>query len=156
MDKEKEKILENIHQLEQLKAAGAMPVELVDASIAALQAQLTTFTALVEGDGVVAQGAGAKGVAKGGILVEGNFQGNIYLGEDPAEDEKRLAIYLRMVRQATANLPLRGVDVGVSDPTQAQQSIGLANVYVDLDTKRGFHALGEGTVDKVGSTTSSE
>jgi formylglycine-generating enzyme required for sulfatase activity len=31
-------------------------------------------------------------------------------------------------------LPLRGVDVGASDPTAAQKPIGLANVYVDLDT----------------------
>jgi len=29
---------------------------------------------------------------------------------------------------------LRGVDVGAADPTTRQKPLGLANVYVDLDT----------------------
>jgi hypothetical protein len=47
----------------------------------------------MEGDGGIAQGPGAKAVGKQGILIEGSFQGNIYMGEDPEEDEKRLDIY---------------------------------------------------------------
>ncbi len=105
----------------------------LEEQIARLKEQSASHNSELHGDGAIAL-PGGKAVGKGGVLVEGNFQGNIYMGEDPAEDQKRLAIYLRMVRQATASLPLRGVDVGVSDPTQAQQSIGLANVYVDLDT----------------------
>jgi hypothetical protein len=31
-------------------------------------------------------------------------------------------------------LPLRGVDVGASDPTTGHRPLALANVYVDLDT----------------------
>ena len=34
----------------------------------------------------------------------------------------------------TENLPLRGVDVGASDPATANKPIGLVNVYVDLNT----------------------
>ncbi|MEI7847202.1 MAG: SUMF1/EgtB/PvdO family nonheme iron enzyme [Chloroflexota bacterium] len=99
-----------------------------------LKARLATYEARLEGDGAIAQGNNTKAVAKNGILVEGNFIGNIYQGEDPAEDEKRLDIYRRWVLQSTSSLPLRGVDVGASDPAQAQKAIGLANVYVDLDT----------------------
>jgi formylglycine-generating enzyme required for sulfatase activity len=100
----------------------------------ALQEQKAEIEASLQGDGAIAQGAGAKAVGKGGILIEGSFQGNIYVGVQPENDEQALAIYRRMVMQSTASLPLRGVDVGASDATQTQNTIGLANVYVDLDT----------------------
>ena len=99
-----------------------------------LTGQKAILTAQLTGDGAIAQGPGAKAVGQNGILVEGDFYGNIYRGEDPSEDEKRLAVYCRWVMQSTASLPLRGVDVGTSDPTSHQESIGLVNVYVDLDT----------------------
>lgn len=105
----------------------------LEEQIARLKEQSASHNAELQGDGAIAQ-VGSKAVGKMGILVEGSFQGNIYMGKDPAEDEKRLNLYRRMVMQSTASLPLRGVDVGASDPSQAQQSIGLANVYVDLDT----------------------
>lgn len=120
-------------ELEEIKAEvetlkeGSLAYRLLREWQASLEAQLT-------GDGVIAQGAGAKAVGKGGVMVGDNFQGNIYMGEDPAEDEKRLAVYRRWVMQTTSSLPLRGVDVGASDPTGEQKAIGLANVYVDLDT----------------------
>ena len=134
MTDERVKIEENIRQLEQMKASGVMPPELADASIAALREKLATYSAENEGDGAIAQGTNAKAVGKGGVMVGDNFQGNIYQGEDPAEEEKRLAIYRLWVMQTTSSLPLRGVDVGASDPTGDQKAIGLANVYVDLDT----------------------
>ena len=133
MADEREKLEENIRQLEQLKANGAMPAALADASIAMWQEKLVA-SANLEGDGAIAQGAGAVAVGKQGVYIGGSFQGNIYQGEDPAEDEKRLAVYHRWVMQSTSTLPLRGVDVGASDPTGEQKSIGLANIYVDLDT----------------------
>jgi formylglycine-generating enzyme required for sulfatase activity len=106
--------------------------------IEALQAQLANLQgqeAEIKGDGAVAQGDGAKAVGKQGVLIEGSFQGNIYLGEDPEEEEKQLAIYRQVIMRSTSSLPLRGIDVGASDPSQAQKDIGLANVYVDLDTR---------------------
>jgi len=39
-------------------------------------------------------------------------------------------------------LPLRGVDVGISDPTSSQQGLELAQVYVDLDTQTEIPADG--------------
>ena len=134
MGNEREKIEESIRQLEAANASGTLSASVVEASIAALKAQLVTFDAKLEGDGAIAQGTNAKAVGKGGVLVEGDFTGNIYQGEDPAEDDKRLAIYRRWLMQTTSSLPLRGVDVGASDPTGNQKAIGLANVYVDLDT----------------------
>jgi formylglycine-generating enzyme required for sulfatase activity len=123
LKKDLEEILEELKTLQ----PGSRAYNLMEGQKIAIEAQLT-------GDGAIAIGKGAKAVGAGGILVEGNFQGNIYMGADPAEDEKRLAIYRRWVLQSTASLPLRGVDVGASDPTGPQKSIGLANVYVDLDT----------------------
>lgn len=133
MNDERENLSDDIRKIEELKASRAMPADLADRLMAELR-QKQAFHAKLDGDGALAQGEHAKAVGRGGILVEGIFQGNIYMGADPAEDEKRLAIYCRWVVQSTASLPLRGVDVGASDPTDPQKSIGLANVYIDLDT----------------------
>ncbi len=79
----------------------------------------------------VAQGQDAKAVATGGTLIEGS----VYIGKETEDPAEALNIYRRVLVQTTTSLPLRGVDVGASDPTGEQKSIGLANVYVDLDTK---------------------
>ncbi len=81
-------------------------------------------------DGAIAQGDKAKAVGAGGILIEGN----VYLGPVTRDPQKALAIYRRVLASTTASLPLRGVDVGASDPTVAQKPVGLSNVYVALDT----------------------
>jgi formylglycine-generating enzyme required for sulfatase activity len=94
----------------------------------------TSQKARLEGNGSIAQGTHAIALGKNAILVDGNFIGNIYHGEDPAEEEKQLAIYRRMVIQTSSSIPLRGVDVGSSDPSQTQKEIGLTNVYVELET----------------------
>ncbi len=127
-------IQNDIARIEKLKQDGFIPADLADTSIAALRKQLATYQAELKGHGAIAQGDGAKAVGKGGVLIEGSFQGNIYVGEQPEDDEQALMIYRRMVMQATSSLPLRGVDIGASDATQSQSVIGLANVYVDLDT----------------------
>ena len=84
-------------------------IEELEAQLAALQGQQAQVK-----DGAAAQGDGAKAVGKQGVLVEGNFQGNIYMGEDPEEEEKQLAIYRQIIMRSTSSLPLRGVDVGAS------------------------------------------
>lgn len=100
----------------------------------ALEEERTKLEAALTGDGAIAQGDGAKAVGKGGILIEGSFQGNIYMGGEIKDNARALEIYWHMIRRSTSNLPLRGVDVGAADPSQGQQSIGLANIYVDLNT----------------------
>ncbi len=123
-------------ELEKIEAALQSLASLLsgEALAAAQKPLLEHKAALLHGAGAIAQGAGAKAVGQGGVLVEGDLYGNIYTGKDPGDDAKALEIYCRMVKQTTASLPLRGVDVGASDPTLAQKIIGLANVYVDLDT----------------------
>jgi len=93
--------------------------------------------AKVKGGGAVAQGTKAKAVGQNGILIEGG----VYIGAQPKNDAQALTIYRRVLMQTTSSLPLRGVDVGVSDPTATQKPLGLANVYIDLDTtsKVGKH-----------------
>lgn len=119
-----EELKRELAKLEQ----GSLLWTMVSERLAQSQAQLT-------GDGAIAQGPGAKAVGKGAILIEGSFQGNIYMGGEIKDNARALEIYRHMIRRSTSNLPLRGVDVGAADPSQGQQSIGLANIYVDLNTK---------------------
>jgi predicted NACHT family NTPase len=62
-------------------------------------------------------------------------QGNIYIGPPPENHTEALRIYRRVLVQTSGRLPLRGVDLGASDPTSGQQRLDLAQVYVNLDTK---------------------
>ena len=95
--------------------------------------QTKSAKAKVKGGGAIAQGTRAKSVGAGGVLIEGN----VYVGPRPKGDLKAIEIYRRVMMTLTSSLPLRGIDVGASDPTSAQKSIGLANVYVDLDKSHG-------------------
>ncbi len=64
---------EKIRRLESLKASGAMPADLADASIAALKEKLVVFRAQQEGSGAIAQGDGAVAVGAGGTYVGGSL-----------------------------------------------------------------------------------
>ena len=77
--------------------------------------------------GGVAAGAGA-------VAVGGDVHGNIYVGPRPRDPAQALAIYRRVVVDSCRQLSLRGLDVGASDPTSAQQRLDLVQVYVDLLT----------------------
>jgi len=98
-------------------------------------------------DGESASAVGEKGVMAndvGGDLLAADaikFQGNIYFGPPTEDPEQALRIYNQVLVKATASLPMRGVDIGASDPTMAQKAVGLANVYVDLDTTAKYVKL---------------
>ncbi len=124
------KIEESIRQLQTARESGALSPEVAEASIRALEAQKATYQAQLTGGGGIAQGPGAKAVGAGGVLIEGN----VYLGEKPQDTARALEIYRRMMMQTTANLPLRGIDIGASDPSAGQRPLRLANVYIHLDT----------------------
>ena len=49
--------------------------------------------------------------------------------------EQALRVYLNWLCTRCGYLPLRGIDIGVSDPMAQQRRMELAQVYVDLDTK---------------------
>src|SRR5712692_8544548 len=85
------------------------------------------------GSGVVAtQGGIAAGA--GGVAVSGDVHGNIYTGLPTRDPLEALAVYRRVLVESCRHMSLRGLDVGASDPTGAQQRFDLAQVYVDLLT----------------------
>jgi predicted NACHT family NTPase len=84
--------------------------------------------------GAIAQ-AGGVAAGAGGVAVRGDVHGNVYVGPPPRDHTQALRIYRRVLVQTSGRLPLRGVDVGASDPASGQQRLDLAQVYVNLDTK---------------------
>jgi formylglycine-generating enzyme required for sulfatase activity len=60
---------------------------------------------------------------------------NIYTGRAAQSATEALLIYRRVVVAGSGHLPLRGIDIGASDPTQPKNPLELANVYIGLDTK---------------------
>jgi formylglycine-generating enzyme required for sulfatase activity len=99
----------------------------------AAQGAASGMAARVEGSGAVAQEQGVAAGA-GGVAIGGDVHGNVYVGPPPQDAAEALRIYRRVLAGACGQLPLRGVDVGAADPTAGQKPLGLANVYVDLDT----------------------
>jgi formylglycine-generating enzyme required for sulfatase activity len=97
---------------------------------------LTPFRAeMGEGaSGAIAQ-AGGVAAGAGGVAVGRDIIGNVYIGPSPKDHTEALRIYRRVLVQTSGHLPLRGVDVGASDPASGQQRLDLAQVYVNLDTK---------------------
>jgi formylglycine-generating enzyme required for sulfatase activity len=60
------------------------------------------------------------------------------------KNEQAILAYLECLRTRCGYLPLRGVDIGSSDPTAQQKRMELARVYVDLDTKTAVPVEKEG------------
>jgi hypothetical protein len=119
-------------QLQQSREQGILDEGTYRIVLTALDAGVEAKAANI-GSGAIAQAGGAA-AGEGGVAVAGSVYGNIYTGSPPKNRAEALSIYRRVVAQATGQLPLRGVDVGASDPTASQQPFGLANVYVSLDT----------------------
>ncbi len=109
-------------QLHQAYQSGILDEDTYQAAVAALDAKLT------------AQGTGAVVATRGSVGVGGNVYGSVYLGAPPQDQTEALAIYRRMVQQACGTMPMRGVDVGASDPTRGQEALSLVSVYVDQNT----------------------
>jgi hypothetical protein len=108
-----------------------------DAENAALKQQLGISQS---GSGALAQGPGAAAAGERGVAVAGDFHGNVYVGKPPEDEKQAMAIYRRMLEVSCRRLPLRGVDVGASDPTRDGKQLDLDQVYVNLDTTRSLSA----------------
>jgi formylglycine-generating enzyme required for sulfatase activity len=141
-DEKKTRLQKELTEIEagiavQEKLRGAIPDAVLEATLAALRAQrdsLKNQIAILTGSGVIAQnGSVAAGV--GGVAVGGDIHGNVYVGQPAKDPAEALCIYRRVLVGTSQYLPLRGVDVGASDPSSGQQRMDLARVYVDLDTK---------------------
>ncbi len=101
------------------------------AQIATLQKQLA---AVQTGAIAIAQGQSNVSAGAGCIAIGRDFRGNIYIGARPQNDAEALAIYRRMILSQCRHLPLRGFDLGASDPTAEPRHMDLDQVYVNLDT----------------------
>lgn len=71
------------------------------------------------------------------VLIGGDihFHGTRYQGPAPKDQTHALQIYRRQILSSCQYLPLRGIDIGLSDPRSGQQQLGLAQIYVELNTK---------------------
>ncbi len=70
------------------------------------------------------------------VLIEGDihFHGGRYLGPAPKNELQAVQIYRRQILSSCQYLPLRGIDIGLSDPRSGQQQLGLNQIYVELNT----------------------
>ena len=74
-------------------------------------------------------------IGKGNQVINAQtyIQGNVYTGPAPRNPQDALKVYRAVMANMTASLSMRGIDLRASDPN-TQRAIGLANVYIDLDT----------------------
>lgn len=120
--------------------SGALEKETYEAAVSALLGR--TFHAEAQTDsGQIAQGndnvlVGAGGVFVGGSVGGNVIMGNVYNGPETADPIAALRIYRQVLVHSSHALPLRGVDIEASDAGGSQRPLGLANVYVNLDTTR--------------------
>jgi predicted NACHT family NTPase len=72
----------------------------------------------------------------GGTIATGDniIVANVYHGPSARNPGEALAIYQRVLTEGFRHLSLRGLDVGASDPTGAQQRFELAQLYVEMLT----------------------
>lgn len=136
-----QKIEETIRKLKSLKEQGLLPAEQADTSIAALQKQLATFQAEMQGDGAIAQGDGSTAVGQQGIGVGGSVSGDVlgigatkleqnFYGDKsvkPLPLPEALQHYLNNIIATHQHLRLQGIRAG-SQPL----SVSLEKVYVSL------------------------
>ena len=71
----------------------------------------------------------------GSVFIEGDFSGTIYQGPRPQDDTHALRIYQSQILKSCEHLPLRSIDVGVSDPKSNQKQLSLSQIYISLNTK---------------------
>ncbi|MCP4686917.1 MAG: hypothetical protein GY859_02640, partial [Desulfobacterales bacterium] len=122
-------------------------------------------------------------VAKGGIFIKGNVQGDVvgknktilfnqenqrvgtqyniggdlHQGAAPGnDDEEALRIYREFLARTCENVSLRGMDRGTCDPGSRENPLGLANVYIDLNTTTLKSKKGEDAGDVKGPGSGQE
>jgi formylglycine-generating enzyme required for sulfatase activity/energy-coupling factor transporter ATP-binding protein EcfA2 len=127
---------------EELKASGAgQDAEVMKQAKALLDllkehglAGGSSYIANLNGNGVIAQDHSIS-AGVGGIAIGRDLYGDVYVGPTPRRGTQALEIYRRTLAGTSSELPLRGVDLGTSDPAGNQQRLSLSQVYVDLNTK---------------------
>jgi hypothetical protein len=111
--------------------------------IAQLRQRLGEISGLSQsGSGAIAT-TGGVAAGEGGVAVRGDVHGNICLGPPARDPAEALKIYRRVLVEGCRYMSLRGLDIGASDPTTAQQGLELAQVYVNLLTTTQAPPAGE-------------
>ncbi|MDM8516166.1 SUMF1/EgtB/PvdO family nonheme iron enzyme [Desulfobacterales bacterium HSG16] len=70
----------------------------------------------------------------GGVNIK-EFKGNIYKGEPPEDQDKKLQIYRYSLLRTSRIVPMRGVDIDAVNAESGRQAMSIDQVYVNLDTK---------------------
>jgi len=96
-------------------------------------AERVTIENMVHIDGNVEASTFLIGQGNQLINAQTYIHANIYKGPPPRNSEDALKVYRAFMTNATASLSMRGIDLRAADPN-TQRAIGLANVYIDLDT----------------------
>jgi hypothetical protein len=87
------------------------------------------------------QGSGASAIAGGiaagerGVAAK-EIHGNVYMGTPTNDPVEALNIYRRVFAKGYRHLPMRGIDVGASDPASGSKRIDLDQVYIAVDTTK--------------------
>jgi formylglycine-generating enzyme required for sulfatase activity/energy-coupling factor transporter ATP-binding protein EcfA2 len=89
--------------------------------------------ARVEGSGAIAQGDEAVAAGAGGVAVGGDVYGDIVVGTREQDPVILRGRYLAEVAAEANRLPWASLDPDYADPSRGE-SLGLADVYVALDT----------------------
>ncbi|QTA82797.1 Sulfatase-modifying factor enzyme domain-containing protein [Desulfonema limicola] len=125
---------------QQAKLGDIVPKDILQAALIGLRAQRDTLKSMIE---ELKKAPGTEpdtvniDVNQSNVAVIGNntrIFGNVYMGEPVSDPDEALKIYCRVMTASFRNLPLRGVDLGASDPGRGQY-MELAQVYVDLNTQ---------------------
>ena len=138
--------VKRLAQLRKAYESGILDEDTYRAAVTAL-GEVSGMQATLEGSGAVVQNGGV-GAGAGGVAVGGDVHGNVYVGPAPADSADALRIYRGVLLHTGRHLPLRGVDLGASDPTVGGERFELPQVYVDLDTTAHVPLTDEEKMDR--------
>jgi formylglycine-generating enzyme required for sulfatase activity len=115
--------------------------ETIQRELAELNSSVT-YTAMLTGDGAIAQGEGAKAVGKGGVLISGNATGNTIvtgnnnminqIPEKGVSPKALRSAYLRCLFDRVSPVALTGVDR--KSASEAEVRLNLSAIYTALMT----------------------
>lgn len=97
------------------------------------------YEAVFDQDWVASLGSGSATMPRAGARTRNGRDGatrprGVARVESPAPAGDSLSIYCRRLTESLGRLPLRGLDVAAGDAGAGREPLGLAEVYIDLET----------------------
>jgi formylglycine-generating enzyme required for sulfatase activity len=134
------RVLAAIHQQESMR--GSLPDDVIEITLGALRRQrdeirhqMTVAERAGEAKGTRAGHAGKGGIYAHTINAKNVVSGILMTDRDSDDPETALRVYREVLVNQSRHLPLRGIDLGASDPGSGKQRMDLAKVYIGLDTQ---------------------